>query len=72
MDSVPRRCCNSRMQHYRLYRIDQSNHVQAAQDFEAKNDLVAFAEAQKLSPAQTVEVWQGPRRIGRIEIKSEH
>jgi hypothetical protein len=71
MDLVLKRCCNRGMQSYRLYRIDKSDHVKTAQDFEAKNDLVAFAEAQKLSASQTVEVWQGQRRIGRIEIKSD-
>jgi hypothetical protein len=59
------------MQNYRLYRIDKSDHVQTAQDFEAKNDLLAFAEAQKIRPAQTIEIWQGERRIGRIENKSQ-
>jgi Leu/Phe-tRNA-protein transferase len=45
--------------------------VQTALNFEAKNDLVAFAQAQKMRASHTVEVWQGERRIGRIENQSE-
>jgi hypothetical protein len=60
----------ARMQSYRLYRIDKSDHVQITLNFEAKNDLVAFAQAQKMRASQTVEVWQGERRIGRIENQS--
>jgi hypothetical protein len=58
------------MQNYRLYRIDKSDRVQTASDFEARNDMEAFAEAQKVRASQTVEVWQGERRIGRIETKT--
>lgn len=59
------------MQNYRLYRMDKSDHVQTALNFEAKNDLLAFAEAQKMRASQTIEVWQGERRIGRIENQSD-
>jgi hypothetical protein len=55
--------------HHLLF--DSANHVESVQTVEAENDGAARAYAAKLLPVvgsvQAVEVWQGPRRVYRVQ-----
>jgi hypothetical protein len=54
---------------YRIYTIDAGNHIVSAAEIECDSDADACAEArQKLrQPYPAVEVWEGARKVVRIQ-----
>ena len=57
--------------HYLL--CDAANHVDSIETVECDNDDTAHERAIKLFPrrgVRVVEVWQGPRRVERVEETS--
>jgi hypothetical protein len=51
---------------YRLYLTDASGHRREIL-IERKNDAQAIEQAKRYKDSHMVEVWQGERRIGRVE-----
>ena len=54
------------MSHYRLYRLDDANHIREAVDVECIDDGDAVTRAGKYVDGTGVEVWQGVRRVARL------
>lgn len=57
------------MWHYRLYTLNQNNHITDGFDLEHPDDRSAMLAAEAHAQAQgcRVELWCGKRRIGRVE-----
>ncbi|MFO1246688.1 MAG: hypothetical protein U1E93_00370 [Alphaproteobacteria bacterium] len=62
------------MQNYRVYLVGEDGHIQKAHDIACATDLAALEQAGRDWPGQTVEVWQGARRVqpptGRLDTAS--
>ena len=55
---------------YRAFPVDQAGHIFAPpKEFEAKDDLEAIALTMSVADSHAVEVWDGTRRIGLIELQ---
>jgi hypothetical protein len=52
---------------YRLYELDDGDHVLKAHSLEFTGDAEAMAAARARAGVRALELWQGARRIGRIE-----
>ena len=52
--------------YYRLYFLDASNHITAAQDFECQEDGGAIAHALDFADERNVELWSEARLVARI------
>jgi hypothetical protein len=52
---------------YRLYELDEGDHILKAISLEFSDDAQAVAAAQSRAGPYGVELWEGSRRIGRIE-----
>ena len=52
---------------YRLYELDEGDHILKAESLEFPSDAEAVAAAQDRAGPHGVELWQGSRRIGRVE-----
>jgi len=56
------------MAEYRLYQLDQTDHIVSGYWLECSSDHAAMAAACRLAErALPVEVWQQTRRVGRIK-----
>ena len=53
---------------YRLYCLDEKDHIVSARNFVAHDDLTALQEAEAVCQKNAVEVWQGRRRVARVNI----
>ena len=54
------------MLEYRFYCLDDLGHVASRDDIEAVDDLAAIEMAQERCKDNTIEVWQGKRRVIRV------
>ena len=52
---------------YKLYGLDRSGHIVSGKDVIAPDDRAALQEAEKACEKHAVEVWQGARRVARVE-----
>ena len=52
---------------YRLYELDEGDHILKAITLEFPGDDDAMAEAQARAGVRGIELWQESRRVGRIE-----
>ena len=52
---------------YRLYELDEADHILKAKSLEFSSDAEALAEAEARAGVHGLEVWQESRRVGRIE-----
>jgi hypothetical protein len=52
--------------YYRLYFLDASNHITAAQDFHCQEDSGAIAHALGFAVERNVELWSEARLVARI------
>jgi len=52
--------------YYRLYFLDASNHITAAQDFQCQQDSGAIAHAMDFADDRSVELWSEARLVARI------
>ena len=51
------------MAYYRLYFLDQSNHIEHFREFEAFNDLEASRQSDEWRGVQAMELWSGSRKV---------
>jgi hypothetical protein len=56
----------ARMRQYKIYIVDDQNHISLAHDFEGPDDLSALDKANTFSDAHVVEVWQQARLVARV------
>jgi hypothetical protein len=55
------------MSWYRIYRIDDEGHIKGpAIPIEAETDQQALKQARQYVDSLAIEVWDGPRLIGRL------
>jgi hypothetical protein len=54
------------MSHYRVYFLNDREHITGAIDIFAEDDFLAAAEAKSLSDDRPKEVWEGDRPVWRI------
>jgi hypothetical protein len=59
------------MQHYRLYFLDDGNHIVSVLDLHCENEEQARERAWQLVDNQVVELWQEERFIGRFGVPSK-
>lgn len=57
------------MADYRAYIIGHDGHFKRSEEFEAPDDASATRRAEEFATANPVELWQGARRLGRIESR---
>ncbi len=55
------------MSHYRLYFLDRNDHIRHALDIECQDDTEAIELVEGHRDGRTMELWQGARRVARIE-----
>ena len=55
------------MSHYRLYFLDRNDHIRHALDIECQDDAEAIELVEGHRDGRTMELWQGARRVARIE-----
>lgn len=55
---------------YRLYELDEGDHILKAASLEFPSDGEALAAARARAGVHGLEVWQGSRRVGRIERRA--
>ncbi len=57
------------MPHYRAYTLDRNGRIRAPHNLDCPTDADALEYAADLSGEKeaSVEVWQGARRIGRVD-----
>ena len=54
------------MAEYRLYFIDQQDHIRGAEDILAADDVAALRHAELHPDPRTKEVWRGAHQLGRF------
>jgi hypothetical protein len=54
---------------YRLFCIDDGNHITVRQDFDADDDAEAIAFAETNYPGRNCEIWELGRKVAEIAIK---
>ncbi len=52
--------------HYRIYCIEDDNTVISGKNFDAKDDIAAFAKSRELCGQNEIEVWQNTRFVARL------
>ncbi len=55
------------MAHYRLYILDDADHIRSALDLDCADDAEAVGAAQAHKNGHAVELWKGARRVLRVE-----
>ena len=54
---------------YRIYRLDDTDHIAGVFERDCPNDHEALAAAQQLAePDAPVEVWQCARFLGKVQV----
>jgi hypothetical protein len=54
---------------YRIYRLDDTDHIAGVFERDCPNDQEALAAAQQLAePDAPVEVWQCARFLGKVQV----
>ena len=59
------------MSHYRLYLLDEHDHVVHGLDLNCRDDQDARLAAGRFRIGNAVELWQGRRRVGRLDRQSQ-
>ena len=54
------------MSHYRLYLLDDGDHFIRGLDLTCRDDLDATLAAELFRPTNSVELWQGRRRVAQL------
>jgi hypothetical protein len=52
--------------HYRLYLLDDRDHVIRGLDLTCRDDLDAKLAAELFRPTNAVELWQGRRKVAQL------
>jgi len=55
------------MKHFEFRFLDKLDVVILMRDYTAGDDLAALSEAEKLSLTHTIEVWEGARKVARVQ-----
>lgn len=55
------------MPDYRLYRLGPKDHIMSGEWITARNDEAALQFVRDLKERDPCEVWDGQRKVGRIE-----
>ncbi len=55
------------MTHYRLYFLDPKDHIRHAISLECVDDAQALATVEDHRDGRTLELWEGARRVARLE-----
>jgi hypothetical protein len=55
--------------HYRLYFLDQADHIRHAISLECDDDSQALAVVDEHRDGRTIELWEGVRRVARLEAE---
>jgi hypothetical protein len=58
------------MARYRFYNIAGDEHISGATDVECRNDADALEKARTMPGAGDIEIWDGARRLARVEANS--
>jgi hypothetical protein len=58
------------MPYYRFYLVNEFDHFVGVAEETAADDDEAKNLAEKLAKSSAVEVWSGPRKLGRFDKKS--
>jgi hypothetical protein len=53
---------------YKLYSLDETGHIVSARDVHVGGDLAALREAEMACGKNAIEVWQGARRVGHVNL----
>jgi hypothetical protein len=53
--------------HYRIYFFDRQDHIRHALSVECDNDANALELLESHRDGRTLELWEGARRVARIE-----
>ncbi len=56
-----------RVPHYRLYFLDRDDHIRHALNLECGDDAEAVELIEDHRDGRTMELWQGARRVARVE-----
>lgn len=59
------------MSFYKIYILDQHDHIAAAYDFAAHDDDSVLVESKKYSNNYAVEIWEQTRRVARVAVGGE-
>ena len=51
---------------YRLYCLDETQHIIVARGIVVLDDLAALREAEALCEEHAIEIWQGTRRVAHV------
>jgi hypothetical protein len=54
------------MKLYKLYQTDTQDGIRGAKHFECASDEEAMMLARELAPSTSVDLWAGPRYLGRV------
>ena len=54
------------MKLYKFYQTDTNDGIRSAKHFECASDEEAKLLARELAPSTSVDLWAGPRYLGRI------
>ena len=55
------------MKHYRLYFLDQANHIRHAISLQCDSDADALAALEGHRDGRILELWEGVRKVARLE-----
>jgi len=59
------------MTDYRLYFLDQANHIRSVVEFECDDDVAATARAESHADGRRMELWSRSRFVRRFEPNTE-
>lgn len=59
------------MADYRLYFLDEANHIRGAVEFTCRDDDEATAQARSRADGRAMELWSRERFVKRFERKAE-
>jgi hypothetical protein len=65
--AIASRCLRHGVAHYRIYFLDRNDHIRHALSVECDGDAEAVELAQSHGDGRCLELWQGARRVARIE-----
>jgi len=60
------------MPHYRAYFLNCDNSISSAIDIDCESDAHAIETVTGMGAADPIEVWQGTRRVGKVEPPVGH
>jgi hypothetical protein len=61
----------AQMSDYRVYVLDNDDHITARVELDCADDSAAIEYAKQFVNGQDIELWQGDRRIAKLDRKSE-